>query len=166
MRYSQFPRRWDSKCSLECKSKSSMVMTGLFLKGSFEKRPGFWPSRISICISTSISSLIFSGTGCSAADWVTSHTNKLRHTHTYKRVAPHMQKSHDTHKGVSNELVYVCKYVNIRACVCVYENIYIWICINMNINITYRHTYTYMYRHKYTYMYMYIYIYIWIYIYK
>ena len=65
--YSPFPRRWDSKWSLEYKQKSSMVVPGLFLNGSFEKRYKLWPSRISICVSTSISSLIFSGTGCTSA---------------------------------------------------------------------------------------------------
>ena len=72
-----FPRRWDSKWSSECTTKSSMVITGLFSNGSFEKRPelsslnepfekrpGDWPSKISTCISTSISSLIFSRLGC------------------------------------------------------------------------------------------------------
>ena len=62
--YSPFPRRRDSKWSSECKTKFSMVITGLFSNGSFEKRPELWPSRGLICISTSISSLIFSGTGC------------------------------------------------------------------------------------------------------
>jgi len=36
--YSLFPRRWDSKWSSECKTKSSMVTTGLFSNGSFERR--------------------------------------------------------------------------------------------------------------------------------
>ena len=37
--YSLFQRRWDSKWSSECKTKSSMVVTGLCSNGSFEKRP-------------------------------------------------------------------------------------------------------------------------------
>ena len=49
---------------IECKTTSSIVMTGLLSNGSFEKRS--WPSKISIWISTSISSLIFSGTNCTA----------------------------------------------------------------------------------------------------
>ena len=52
--YSPFPKRWDSKCSSEWKSKSSMVIIGLFSKCSFEKRHELWPSMISICILTSI----------------------------------------------------------------------------------------------------------------
>ena len=62
--YSPFPRRWDSKWSSECKSKSSMVIPGLFSNGWFEKRHELWPSRISIRVATSILSLVISGTGC------------------------------------------------------------------------------------------------------
>jgi len=55
LRYRPFPRRWNSKWSSEWKSKSSMVITGLFSNVSFEKRPdhqGFrfafrWPFRVS-----------------------------------------------------------------------------------------------------------------------
>ena len=59
------PRRWDSKWSSECKTKleSSMVITGLFSKAQL-KKDLWWPSRTSICISTSISNLMFSGTCC------------------------------------------------------------------------------------------------------
>ena len=53
-------RRRDSKWSSSCKLKSLMVIPGLFPNGWFEKRPELWPSRISICVSTSISSLTFS----------------------------------------------------------------------------------------------------------
>ena len=42
--YSPFPRWWDSTWSSQCKTKSSMVITGLFSNGSFEKRPELWPS--------------------------------------------------------------------------------------------------------------------------
>jgi len=63
--YSPVPRRWDSKWASECQTKSVMVITGIFSNGSFEKRHELWPSRISICISTSILSRIFTGTGCS-----------------------------------------------------------------------------------------------------
>jgi len=52
--YSPFPKRWNSKWSSKFekwKSKSSMIISsGLFSKGSFEKRPELWPSRISIFI--------------------------------------------------------------------------------------------------------------------
>ena len=62
--YCPFRRRWDSKCSSECSTNSWMVITGLFSNGSFEKRRELWPSRTLLSIPTSISSLIFYGTGC------------------------------------------------------------------------------------------------------
>ena len=62
--YSPFPRRRDSNWSWECKTKSSMVITGLFSIGSNQKRRRLWPSKNSICILTRISNLIFSGTDC------------------------------------------------------------------------------------------------------
>jgi len=62
--YGPLLRRRDSKWSSECKKESSMVNTDLFSQGSFEKRRQLWPSRISICFSTTISSLIFAGTDC------------------------------------------------------------------------------------------------------
>ena len=67
--YNPIPRRWDSKWTSECKPKCSMVIPGLFLNGSFEQRTEFWPSMISICVSTSFSNLIFLRTGCSRADF-------------------------------------------------------------------------------------------------
>jgi len=63
-RYSLFPRRWDSKSSSECKSKSWMVKVQVSFQMSNLKRDLWWPSRISFCIPRTISSLIFSGTGC------------------------------------------------------------------------------------------------------
>ena len=59
-----FPRRWDWKCSSKCKSKSSMVKVHVSFQMSPLKRDLWWPSRISICIPMTISSLIFSETGC------------------------------------------------------------------------------------------------------
>jgi len=70
-RYSPFCRRWDSKCSSECETKSWMVLTGLLSNGSFEKRHELWPSRISLSIPTSISSLIFYRMGNTVIDMVT-----------------------------------------------------------------------------------------------
>ena len=61
---SLFPKRWDPKWSSKYKWKSSMVITGLFSKTSYEKKPELWPSKISFSISTTISSFSFSGTGC------------------------------------------------------------------------------------------------------
>jgi len=54
--------KWSSKC----KMKSFMVIrvTGLFSNGSFEKRHELWPSRTSIAIPMTISSLMFLGTSC------------------------------------------------------------------------------------------------------
>jgi len=72
----------DSKWSSECKTKSSMVITGLFSNGSFEMRPELWPSKNSICISTSISSLIFSGTG-STWNCETLYENVNSHSRHY-----------------------------------------------------------------------------------
>ena len=73
VRYSTLLQRQDSKWSREYQTKSSMVMTGFFVYGSFEKRHQLSPSRISFCIPMTISSpfqvesissrLIFSGTG-------------------------------------------------------------------------------------------------------
>jgi len=48
------------KWSSECKPKSSMVIPGLFLNGSFEKRYELCPSRISLCVLTSISAFLVS----------------------------------------------------------------------------------------------------------
>jgi len=62
--YSPFPRRRDSKCSSNCKSKSSMVKVLVSFQMSCLKRDLRWPSRISLCIPTSIWSLVFHGTGC------------------------------------------------------------------------------------------------------
>jgi len=66
-----FPRKRDSKWSSECKSKSSMVKVQVsFQIVSFQinhsKRDLWWPSRTSLCIPMTISSLVFAGTGCSS----------------------------------------------------------------------------------------------------
>jgi hypothetical protein len=60
-----------------------MVITGFFSNGSFEKRPEFWPSRISIFIQMTISSLIFSRTGCMHTRHTATHRNTLQHTATH-----------------------------------------------------------------------------------
>ena len=64
--YAKRNPRWSSQVSFQMAHLKRDVNfdAGLFSNGSFEKRPELWPWRISICISTSISSLIFSGTGC------------------------------------------------------------------------------------------------------
>jgi len=67
--YSPFPRRWDPTCSSKCKSKSSMVKVQVSFQMSRLKRDLWWPSRISFCIPMTISSLIFSGTGCICTGW-------------------------------------------------------------------------------------------------
>ena len=61
--YSPFPRRWNSKCSSKGKSKSSIVKVQVSFQMSHGKGDLWWPSRISISISTTISRLIFWGTG-------------------------------------------------------------------------------------------------------
>jgi len=66
--YSPFPTRWDLKYSSKCKSKSSMVKIQVSFQMSPLKRDLSWPFRISICIPTSISSLIFSGTACTGGE--------------------------------------------------------------------------------------------------
>jgi len=69
--------------------KSSMIITGLFSKGSFEKRPELRPSRISISIPATISSFIFSETswisqkksrknGTTSIQWVSLFINHLQ----------------------------------------------------------------------------------------
>ena len=58
-RHSPFPRRWDLKCSSKCKSKSSIVKVHVSFQMSPSKRDLGWPSRISVCIPMTISSLIF-----------------------------------------------------------------------------------------------------------
>jgi len=58
--YSPFPRRWDSRCLSECKSKSSMTKVQLSFQLCPLKRDLWLPSRISFCILMTISSLIFS----------------------------------------------------------------------------------------------------------
>jgi len=62
--YSPFPRRWDSKCSSKCKSKSSMVKAHVSFQMSPSKSDLGWPLRVLVCIPMTISSLIFLGTGC------------------------------------------------------------------------------------------------------
>jgi len=62
--YSPIPRRWDSRRSSKCKLKSWMAKVQISFRMSRSKRVLWWPSRISFCILTTISSLIFSGTGC------------------------------------------------------------------------------------------------------
>jgi len=51
------PQRSVSKWSLEWKWQSLIVITGLFSKGSFEKRPKHCPPRISISSPTTMSNL-------------------------------------------------------------------------------------------------------------
>ena len=65
-RYRPFPRRWDSKYSSKYKSKSSMAKVQVSFEMSHLKRDLWWPWRISLCIPMTISSLIFSGTGCTS----------------------------------------------------------------------------------------------------
>jgi len=55
---------WDSKWSSEHKTKSSMVKVEFSFQMSHLKRNLWWPSRISFCIPMTISSLMFSETGC------------------------------------------------------------------------------------------------------
>jgi len=59
------PRRWDSKCSSKCESKSWIVKVHISFQMSRSKRVLWWPSRGLYRILMTISSLIFSGTGCS-----------------------------------------------------------------------------------------------------
>jgi len=49
-------------------TKSSMVITGFFSYGSFERRHQLSPLRISFCIPMTISSLIFPATGCTSPE--------------------------------------------------------------------------------------------------
>jgi len=97
--YSPFAKRWDSKCASKCSSKcrlkSSMVEIQVSFQMSRLKRDQWWPSRIFISILTTISSLIFWGTGCAYAwlpiqndtealfgftrEEMESHTNDLCH---------------------------------------------------------------------------------------
>jgi len=62
--YSPFPTGWDSKWSSEWKWKFSIFKVHVSFHMSRLKRDLRWPSRIFISLSTTISSVIFSGTGC------------------------------------------------------------------------------------------------------
>ena len=75
--YSPFPRRWDSKCSLKCKSKSMMVNVQVLFQISHLKKDLWIPSRILFCIPITISSLIFSGTGCTTDQFLRFHKNEF-----------------------------------------------------------------------------------------
>ena len=62
--YSTFPQTWDSKLSLEWKSISSIFKVEVSFQMNRLKRGLWWLSRISMSISTTISSLILLETGC------------------------------------------------------------------------------------------------------
>jgi len=83
--YSPFTRRRDSKWSLECKPNSPMLIPGLFSNGSLEKSYELWPLTISICVSTSMSSFIFSGTVCMFCliSLILNHLNRNRNRNRF-----------------------------------------------------------------------------------
>ena len=66
--YSPCLKRWDPQWSWEYKSESWMYVTGLFVKGSFEKKHARCACTIPICIPMTISGLVFAGTGCMMSD--------------------------------------------------------------------------------------------------